>query len=128
MIHKSNVVPLTLALIALPGLAEPHIDDQNSLAMFTAMRETCAEIIPDKKDYFLKSRFTFESVHFHRLAPVRKDPGYLELLEKYRVELRQGLHAFDMKNCIGLAEGKGMLQLISIETSKPMLPINLSTP
>ena len=128
MFYKQFISALTLAMIALPAFSEPHIDDQNALAMYTALREACAETIPERKDYFLNSRYSFESVNFHRLAPLRKDPEYLDLLKKYREEVRQPANALDAANCIGLAKGTGMMQLISVQTSKPMPPINVPLP
>ena len=128
MFNKQPISALTLVVIALPAFSEPHIDDRNALAMYTALREACAETIPERKDYFLNSRYSFESVNFHRLAPLRKDPEYLDLLKKYREEVRQPANALDAANCIGLAKGTGMMQLISVQTSKPMPPINVSLP
>jgi hypothetical protein len=112
---------LGLAAVTLMGAQETKAaDSKKTFAMFTAMREVCAVLVPAERNFFLDSVFMFELVSRQELDTIKAESDFTELVAKFKEELQKPETGFEARDCEGLASGEGVMQLVSPMTAKPL--------
>ena len=85
-----------LVLIAATSAGAGELDaadNERVYAMYLAMKHRCAELVPEKAEFYRNSRLMLEATEYHETKRIREtSPTFAESVKKALDELRKGDH------------------------------------